>query len=136
MKIQNPIIFVLLLLAACQPSQRILEDGKRNATPEPAANSTVGEKHDDFEERLKSVQTGNFQYVYVFRRKDGEIFDGEDKRYLRTNSPSDTNQWVLTADQKAVIAGSNYAFTPENLENLKNRFAVADYSSIMNGSKQ
>src|SRR3954468_22902542 len=65
--------------------------------PEPA------EKKDDFEERLRGVQTGNFDYVYAFRRKDGAEFDKEDKRFLKQNAPASTNQWVLTRDDKAVI---------------------------------
>lgn len=138
MRIRNAIGFILLMLilsAACQPSQRILEDSKRNE-PAPAGESTPkNPAGDDFEDRLKSVQTGNFQFVYAFRRKDGGVFIGEDKRYLKENSPRDTNQWVLTSDEKVAIAGSNYIFTPENLENLKKRFEVKDYSSIINNNQ-
>lgn len=126
------VLIGLSAFAACQPSQRIIEDSKRNAPPTPnpdaAANS---EPRDDFQDRLKSVKTGNFTFVYSFRRKDGEPFTGEDKKYLKQNSPADTNQWILTADGKAAVAGSNYAFTPVNLENLKKRFEVADHSDII-----
>lgn len=125
------ISFTLILFTACQPSQRILEDSKKNEPPPPSENSTVNEPRDDFEDSLKSVQTGNFQFVYAFRKKDGSVFTSEDKRYLKQNSPGDTNQWILTSDEKAAIAGSNYIFTPENLNNLKKRFEVKDYSSII-----
>ena len=136
MKTKSLIIIILLslfFLAACQPSQRILEDSKKNEPPPPSETTPNNEPRDDFGDRLKSVQTGNFQFVYAFRRKDGGIFVSEDKRYLKENAPPDTNQWVLTSDEKAAIAGSNYVFTPENLENLKKRFEVTNYSSIITG---
>lgn len=139
MKTRNLIVFVLLSLifcSACQPSQRILEDSKKNEPAPPNENVAVNQTRDDFEDRLKSVQTGNFQFIYTFRRTDGGSFVAEDKRYLKENSPRDTNQWVLTSDEKAAIAGSNYAFTPENLENLKKRFEVTDFSSNIKGSGQ
>ena len=107
-------------------SQRILND--KNPVLEQTAESTPFVPVDDFLEGLASVQTGNFEYVFAFRRKDGSIFTGEDKRYLKENSPYDTNQWVLTADEKAVIAGSNYVFTEKNLDALKKRFKIEEYS--------
>jgi hypothetical protein len=36
--------------------------------------------------------------------------------------------WVLTSDKKAVIAGSNFRFFPEEIENLKKRFDMEDLS--------
>lgn len=128
MKTQYLLPFLILLLAVsgCQPSRFVLED--RQPTPETTAESTPEIPIDDFTERLQSVQTGNFDFVYAFRRKDGDIFTSEDKKYLKDNAPFDTNQWVLTSDKKAVIAGSNYVFTPENLDALKKRFKIEDYS--------
>lgn len=128
MKTQILIISLVIFLFSCQPSQRILEDSKKNEPAPSEATPVSSEPRDDFEDRLKSVQTGGFQFVYAFRRKDGGVFVSEDKRFLKENSPPDTNQWVLTSDEKAAIAGSNYLFTPENLENLKKRFEIQDYS--------
>lgn len=124
-------LLMIILLTGCQPSQRILEDSKKNATPEPTENTSSESTRDDFEDLLKSVQTGNFEYIYAFRRKDAEVLNGEDKKFLKENSPGETNQRVLTSDGKAVIMGSNYLFTPENLQNLKKRFEVKDYSRII-----
>lgn len=127
------LLFISLAwLVSCQPSQRILEDSKRNTPPAPEEKDSANQTpQDDFDSRLKSVQSGNFEFVYSFRRKDGEVFISEDKRYLKENSPRDTNQWVLTTDEKAVIAGSNYPFTPENLDALKKRFEITNHSIIM-----
>ncbi len=128
MKTQHLISLLIFLLIAlgCQPSQRILEDRQPTATP--IVDETPQVPVDDFAERLKSVQTGGFDFVYAFRRKDGEVFTSEDKKYLRENLPPDTNQKQLTSDEKAVIIGSNYIFPLENLDALKKRFKIEDYS--------
>lgn len=85
-------------------------------------------KLNEFEEDLRAVQIANFEYTFVFRRKDGKPFDGESNKYLKANSPIETNQWYLTDGKMAVIAGSNYPFSPENLKALENRFKIEDYS--------
>lgn len=128
MKTQHLISLLIFLLIAlgCQPSQTVLND--RQPTPEPTNESTPEIPIDDFQERLKSVQTGNFDFVYALRRKDGDVFTAEDKQYLRENLPPDTNQKQLTSDNKALIIGSNYIFPLENLDALKKRFKIEDYS--------
>jgi hypothetical protein len=76
------------------------------------------------------MRTANFEYIFVFRRKDGAAFDGEDRKFLRASSPAETNRFVSTDDGKAFIAGSKYKFPPQNLEILRSRFNVEDYSAI------
>ena len=130
MKFQAVIISLLIVAAmfislACQSSSN--ESANAQTTPTP-------EKKDDFGERLKAVQDVNFDYIYAFRRKDGGEFDKDDKVFVKQNAPFGTNQWVLTANGKVVIAGSNYKFTPKNLENLRNRFNVEDYSNKIDDS--
>lgn len=121
-----PLIVFLLIVLGCQPSKTVLND--RQPTPEPSIASTPEIPVDDFQERLKSVQTGGFEFVYALRRKDGEVFTSEDKQYLRENLPPDTNQKQLTSDNKVLIIGSNYIFPLVNLDALKKRFKIEDYS--------
>lgn len=121
-----PFVLFLLIVLGCQPSQTVLND--RQPTPEPSTASTPEIPVDDFAERLKSVQTGGFYFVYALRRKDGEVFTSEDKQYLRENLPPDTNQKQLTSDNKALIIGSNYLFPLVNLDALQKRFKIEDYS--------
>jgi len=90
----------------------------------------VEDKQARFESDLQTMKTANFEYIFVFRRKDGGAFDGEDRRYLKTNSPPETNRFIATDDDKAFIAGSKYKFPPENLEVLRMWFNVEDYSAI------
>lgn len=82
----------------------------------------------EFERDLETMKTANFDFIFVFRRKDAAAFDAEDKKFLRANTPLGTNRFVSTDENRAFIAGSLYAFSPENLERLRSRFLVEDYS--------
>lgn len=129
MRISSFLILIALLAAGCGGAA---ETPAPNA-PAPSASSngsavSTEKTVDDFEKRLDGVRTANFSFILVFRRPDGAPLPGEDKRFLKENSPSDVNQWVLTADGKTVIAGTNYKFPPESLEKLKTRFTVEDLS--------
>lgn len=93
-----------------------------------AANNTAENKSDDFQSDLETMRTAKFDYIFVFRRKDNGVFDAEDKAYLKANSPAATNRFILSDDDKAVIAGSSYEFPPANLEVLRQRFNVEEHS--------
>lgn len=116
----------LFLSAACQSA--VTPVGKLQQTPTPTPTPEVKEAKDDLSEKLEYVRKGAFGFIYVFRRGDGAALDAEDRKYLRANSPVETNQWVLTEDARAAIAGSNYQFPPEMLDALKKRFDVEDLS--------
>ncbi|HLM02265.1 MAG TPA: hypothetical protein VK400_14535 [Pyrinomonadaceae bacterium] len=119
----------LLLFAGClfaPACQTAVTPVGNLQTPTPTPE--VKEKPDEFSEKLEYVQKGAFTFIYVFRRKDGAPLDTEDRKFLRANSLVETNQWVLTDDAKAAIAGSNYQFPPEMLDALKKRFSVEDLS--------
>lgn len=99
------------------------EKSNVNAAPTNAENKQAA-----FESDLQTLKTANLKYIFVFRRSDGGAFDVEDKKYLRTNLPT-TNRVILTDENRAFIVGSNYKFPPENLEVLRLRFNVEDYSA-------
>ena len=75
------------------------------------------------------MKTAGFDHIFVFRRKDGGVLDGEDKVYVKANSPAATNRFILSDDDKAVIAGSGFEFPTENLAALRKRFDVEDFSA-------
>ncbi|CAN5466083.1 hypothetical protein BH18ACI1_BH18ACI1_11790 [soil metagenome] len=124
--LRNFLLFCLTVLVclnfACESPSL-----KANKT---AATQPTEKKISDFERDLETMRTANFDYIFAFRRKDGGAFDGEDKSYLKANLPSETNRTVLSDDDKAVIVGSHFKFLPENLETLRMRFNIADYSTI------
>ncbi len=116
--------FLLMMLTfACTP--RSFEKPNAVITAPPL---TAEDKQASFQNELEKMRTANLQYVFVFRRKDGGAFDGEDKKFLRASLPFN-NRVVLADEDKAVIVGSNYKFPPENLEALRLRFIVEDYSA-------
>lgn len=116
------IAFSVLFVSACEPAPSMKAN---KATPEPVAENA--EKLTDVQREIKDMQEAGFDIIYVLKRKDGGILDREDRQYLKANSP-DINRRVITEDEKVFIAGSNYAFSPENLEALRKRFVFDDYS--------
>ena len=115
---------IALVSFGCQPNNTILKD----APPPPTPMETVETKKNSFEKDLRDMETANFGYIFVFRRKDGGVFDKDDKKFLRQNTPPETNRFILSDEEKAFIAGSGFAFFPEQMTALRNRFAVEDYS--------
>lgn len=118
------ILSIVLLNIGCQPNQTVLKD----VAPPPTPMETVEMQKTSFEQDLRDMQTANFDYIYAFRRKDGGVFDSEDRKYLRQNTPPETNRWTSTDEGKAFIAGSGFNFSPEQMDALRNRFVVEDYS--------
>ncbi len=115
-------LIILILPSFACVNQSLLKKNKNSAV-------VVEEKNvSDFERDLQTMKTADFDFIFAFRRKDGGIFDSEDKKYLRANTPPGTNRFVSTDEGRAFIAGSRYAFSPENLEALRSRFLVEDYS--------
>lgn len=96
------------------------ESSVSNATPQPTPAS-------EFERDLQFIRNGQFTYVWIFSRKDGKPLDKADGDYLRKNAPQVVD-WVQTEGGKKVIAGTNFNLELGNLELLKKRFVVEDYS--------
>lgn len=122
-KIDFIALLILALVSFACANQTIL-----NSQPKPVPIPPTEQLKDSFERALRGVQSGDFTYILVFRRKDGGAFDTEDKRFVKANTPAETNQFVLTDDDRAVIAGSNFPFPQEKLEVLRERFNIEDYS--------
>lgn len=93
------------------------------APSSPAPPPKVG-----FENDLDYVRKGQYTYVWVFARKDGKPLDKDDGAFLRKNAPQVVD-WVTTEEGKKVIAGTNFDLALGNLELIKKRFVVEDYSN-------
>lgn len=113
-------VFLLLNFGCQSPSLK----ANSSKSPMNAAEDNVS----SLEKDLQTMRNADFDFIYVFRRKDGGVFDSEDKKYLKANSPVFTNRFILTDEDKAAIAGSGYKFEPENLENLQKRFVMENFS--------
>ena len=116
---------IAVVLAACSRNT--------NITPTPATESSPSQTKSEptprsaFERDLQYVRNSQFTYVWVFSRKDGRPLDKEDAAYLRTNAPQVVD-WVTTDEGKKVIGGTNFDLERGNLNLLKKRFVVEDYS--------
>ena len=80
-----------------------------------------------FEADLDYVRKGQYTYVWVFSRKDGKPLDKDDAAYLRKNAPQVVD-WVTSDQGRKVIAGTNFDLARGNLDLLKKRFVVEDYT--------
>ncbi|MBC7901751.1 MAG: hypothetical protein H7070_17060 [Saprospiraceae bacterium] len=127
------IVFAAL---ACTPNQSILNSANESATPN--APSNISPPVSSFENDLQSMRDADFNFIHVFRRKDGKVMDADDKRFMAGNTPAETNRRRLSDDGKAIITGSNYRFPPEIITLLTGRFDLEDHSKpeseIMNAN--
>ena len=96
------------------------ESAAASSSPSPSPKT-------GFEADLDYVRKGQYTYVWVFSRKDGKPLDKDDAAYLRKNAPQVVD-WVTTDEGKKVIAGTNFDLAKGNLELLKKRFIVEDYT--------
>ena len=110
-------------LSSCRSgSQAPSANESAEASSSPAPSPKTG-----FEADLDYVRKGQYSYVWVFSRRDGKPLDKDDAAYLRKNAPQVVD-WVTTDGGKKVIAGTNFDLAKGNLELLKKRFVVDDYT--------
>ncbi len=125
----NPIAIVFLIsglvLTSCNNSNpnTVSSSSSPPEQPSPVSTPKMG-----FEADLDYVRKGQYTYVWVFARKDGKPLDKNDGAFLRTNAPQVVD-WVTTDEGKRVIAGTNFDLAKGNLELLKKRFVVEDYTN-------
>ena len=122
------LVIVLALLAAVSVTScsRSSTNSASPSEPGSAQTAPAPSPKTKFEKDLEFVRKGQYTYVWVFSRKDGKPLDKGDGAYLRTNAPQVVD-WVTT-DQGRVIAGTNFDLAKGNLELLKKRFVVEDYT--------
>ncbi len=115
-----------LLNFACQ--NNAVETNNSTAETANVVNSNAEKPLSDFDKTLSDMRTGDFEYVFAFKRKDGGKFERDDKDFLKETTPQQTNRWLLTKDETTVLAGSNYIFSPDVMKKLGTKFAIEDFS--------
>ena len=129
-KIMTPGFAVSLTLVAAISLISCSRGGvNSNSSKSPEAQSfPASSPKSGFEADLEFVRKGQYTYMWVFRRKDGKSLDKNDSAYLRTTAPQVVD-WVTTDEEKRyVVAGTNFDLAKGNLELLKKRFVVEDYT--------
>lgn len=101
-------------------------------TNQPAAEATTSSSPapsplTGFEKDLQYVRNGQYTYIWIFSRKDNKPLDKDDGAFLRTNAPQVVD-WVTTDEGRKVIGGTNFNLEQGNMEALKKRFVVEDYT--------
>ena len=120
-------LILVLILGACggnAPETPNTNTNTATATPAGPSPSPLT----DFEEALRFVRNGQYTYVYVFSRKDGKPLQPEDSDYLKANAPQLVDK-AATKDRTKVVGGTNFNLEEGNMEALKKRFVVEDYSA-------
>ena len=120
------ILTFAILVAGCggDSAPANANSNSASATPAgPAPSPLTG-----FEKDLQYIRNGQFTYVWVFSRKDGKPLEPADSIFLRTNAPQVVD-WVTTDEGRKVIAGTNFNLEEGNLELLKKRYVVEDYTN-------
>lgn len=118
-------LFTFFLFTACQPNAAIL-NSKPEASAPVSANSTPA--INSLESDIETMRNGDFDFIYVLKRKDGAVLTEDDKKYVKANSPAETNRFFLSDEGKAVVAGSKYMFSPAHLKALTDRFVMENFS--------
>jgi hypothetical protein len=97
------------------------------SAPAPTQSTPAPSPKTGFEADLDYVRKGQYTYIWVLARKDGRPLDKDDAAFLRKTAPQVVD-WVTTDQGKRVIAGTNFDLAQGNLELLKKRFVVEDYT--------
>ena len=124
-KINTPILMLIVAISLASCGGGNTNSGSRgtsNAQASPVPSARKG-----FEADLDYVRKGQYTYIWVFSRKDGKTIDKDDAAFLRTNAPQVVD-WVTSDEGRKVIAGTNFDLAKGNLELLKKRFVVEDYT--------
>jgi hypothetical protein len=125
------IIFVLFVvftvgLTSCGPNETVLKSNSPTPAP-PGAAPTRRSSNDPVEKEVEAMQTADFNFIYVLRRRDGGVLDSDDKTFLRSVTAT-VNRRTLSNDQKAIIIGANNKLPPELIQSMKDRFNFEDFS--------
>jgi len=130
MKRIGPILPVglVLLLGACSGGAPQTSTTTTTNTPAATPAGPSPSPLTDFEEALRFVRNGQYTYIYVISRKDGKPLTSEDSDFLKINAPQLVDK-AATKDRMKVVGGTNFNLEEGNLELLKKRFVVEDYSA-------
>ena len=117
-------VFALFLTGCGGPKTETLSETNASASPQPTVQASP---LSEFEKDLQFVRNGQFAYVWIFSRRDGKRLEPADGIFLKANAPQVVD-WVTTDGGKKVIAGTNFNLEEGNMELLRRRYVVEDYT--------
>jgi len=123
------IITILLTVGFSATCSREESERKSNSSiPTASQTSRTPRPSSKVEDEVSGMRVAGINRIYVLRRIDGAVFDGEDKAFLRSNMPLEINRRVSSDDEKAFVIGSTFIIPSENINAWKSRFKVQDMS--------
>lgn len=122
-------LFAVFALA-CGPNERIMNSAKESESETEALNRNVAAmpKTGTLERDVQAMRDADFNFIYVFKRKDGGTLDAGDKRFVAERTPPEVNRRRVGDTEKWIILGSNFRLEPAVLDEMKQRFVFEDYS--------
>ena len=131
------ILAATLFATSCAADQRIINSAtKPTPSNSPAAASTPSAN--TVEQDVEAMRIADFNFIYVFRRKDGAVLDAKDKALAAGIMPPEVNRRKISDSGKALVLGSNFRLPPDVMKQLTDEFAFQDYSkpeSELNANK-
>lgn len=115
-----------LLMSSCTPNQRIIESNAERAPESAPKTSPISPPK--LEDEIAAMRTADFNFIYLFRRKDGAELDQDDRAFIRSHTPYEINRKTISDESRALLIGSNFRFPPEDFKALKVRFLFEDLS--------
>ncbi len=129
MRLIGPIlILATLLLAGCSGSSSAPTPGPVGQGPSSPQQPSPSPLN-DFEEALRFVRNGQYTYIWVVSRKDGKPFTADDGNFLKANAPQVVDWAKADPELKKFVGGTNFNLEEGNLEALRKRFVMEDYSA-------
>ena len=128
---QSAMFIVLIVLSfslfGCGGDSNPPPQQPRRSTPTSDA-PTVDTNDYTLKGAVEYCKTGQFRYIFAFKRTDGQALTADDKTYLKTNAPIEVSYWLKADNGVYAVACTNFSFKDEHFDALKKRFAIEDHS--------
>lgn len=128
MKVKLQLVVVTAFFAtACAADQRIINSATK-PTPSNSAAAESTPSPNTVEQDVETMRVADFNFIYVFRRKDGAVLDARDKALAAAITPPEVNRRKISDGGKAIVLGSNFRLPPDVMEQMTDHFAFQDFS--------
>ena len=115
-----------LSMGSCTPNQRIIESNAERAPESAPESHPIAPPK--IEDDIAAMKTADFNFIFVFRRKDGGELDKDDRAFMNGHIPYEINRKQIVDGGKALLIGSNYRVPADDFKALKERFLFEDFS--------
>ena len=122
------LLSAMILFSACTPNQRIINSANERPPEPDSVRRSAMIAPTRIEDDIAAMKTADFNFIYIFRRKDGSPLDADDRSYMSATIPSEVNRRKISEEGRALIIGSNFRIPPDMMDVLKERFAFEDQS--------